>query len=194
MSGLPRRAAPTARAKVVQKIPRWTPENAPNLVLALDQIVDARKGSWVHVRLAKLPNNSTGWIPRSALGPYRQVTTHLIVDRKALRATLYKNGLPVFQTIIGVGRSYWPTPHGEFYIREKLTGFKNPMYGPLAFGTSARSAVLTDWPGGGFIGIHGTNEPRILPGRVSHGCIRLRNPSILKLAKLLPVGTPLTVK
>jgi hypothetical protein len=26
-----------------------------------------------------------------------------------------------------------------------------------AFGTSARSVVLTDWPDGGFIGIHGTN-------------------------------------
>ncbi len=54
-----------------------------------------------------------------------------------------------------------------------LYGFDAPVYGPLAFGTSARSAVLTDWPGGGFIGIHGTNEPELLPGRVSHGCVRL---------------------
>jgi lipoprotein-anchoring transpeptidase ErfK/SrfK len=59
---------------------------------------------------------------------------------------------------------------------------------------SARSATLTDWPGGGFVGIHGTNQPEILPGRVSHGCIRLRNPDILRLASLMRVGTPVTVR
>jgi lipoprotein-anchoring transpeptidase ErfK/SrfK len=69
-----------------------------------------------------------------------------------------------------------------------------PHYGPLAFGTSARSAVLTDWPAGGFIGIHGTKEPERLPGRVSHGCIRLRNADILRLGRLMPVGTPLTIR
>jgi lipoprotein-anchoring transpeptidase ErfK/SrfK len=52
---------------------------------------------------------------------------------------------------------------------------------------------LTDWPGGGFIGIHGTNEPQLLPGRVSHGCIRLRNRDIARLAELMPVGTPVTI-
>jgi hypothetical protein len=31
-------------------------------------------------------------------------------------------------------------------------------------GTSARSRVLTDWPAGGFIGIHGTDEPALIPG------------------------------
>jgi lipoprotein-anchoring transpeptidase ErfK/SrfK len=75
-----------------------------------------------------------------------------------------------------------------------LTGFSDPIYGPLAFGTSARSAVLTDWPAGGFIGIHGTNQPAILPGRVSHGCIRMRNRDILRLSRRMPVGTPLTIR
>jgi lipoprotein-anchoring transpeptidase ErfK/SrfK len=54
--------------------------------------------------------------------------------------------------------------------------------------------VLTDWPDGGFVGIHGTDAPELIPGRVSHGCIRLRNHDILRLAKLMPVGTPLTIK
>jgi hypothetical protein len=188
------RAAPSPKARVVGKLTRWTPEWYPNLALALEQVVDVRLGTWVRVRLAKLPNNSTGWVKRGSLSGFRQVTTRLLVDRRALRATLYKDGLPVFKTIVGVGRNYWPTPHGEFYVREKLTGFKNPMYGPIAFGLNARSAVLTDWPGGGFIGIHGTNEPGILPGRVSHGCIRMRNPSILRLARMMPLGTPVTVR
>jgi lipoprotein-anchoring transpeptidase ErfK/SrfK len=93
-----------------------------------------------------------------------------------------------------VGQSRWPTPKGRFFIRNRLKGFSDPIYGPLAFGTSARSAVLTDWPAGGFIGIHGTNQPGLLPGRVSHGCIRMRNADILRLAKRMPVGTPLTIR
>jgi lipoprotein-anchoring transpeptidase ErfK/SrfK len=53
--------------------------------------------------------------------------------------------------------------------------------------------VLTDWPGGGFIGIHGTNQPEILPGRVSHGCVRMPNAAVLRLARLMPLGTPVTI-
>jgi len=99
----------------------------------------------------------------------------------------------IFTARVGVGRTIWPTPAGQFYIRSKLTNFNDPFYGPVAFGTSARSNTLTDWPGGGFIGVHGTNEPGILPGRVSHGCVRMRNADILRLSKLMPVGTPLTI-
>jgi hypothetical protein len=34
----------------------------------------------------------------------------------------------------------------------------------------------------------------LIPGRISHGCIRMRNRDILTLGRLLPVGTPLTVR
>jgi lipoprotein-anchoring transpeptidase ErfK/SrfK len=94
---------------------------------------------------------------------------------------------------IGIGFSHWPTPRGSFYVRNKLVRYRSDFYGPVAFGTSARSAVLTDWPGGGFIGIHGTNRPELLPGRVSHGCIRMRNADIVRLGRVMPVGTPMEV-
>jgi lipoprotein-anchoring transpeptidase ErfK/SrfK len=118
----------------------------------------------------------------------------VVVNRAATTLTLYKAGKVIFKTRVGVGQSRWPTPGGEFYITEKLTGFHNAAYGPLAFGTSARSSVLTDWPGGGFIGIHGTDAPGLIPGHISHGCIRLRNAAILRLARMLPVGTPLSIQ
>jgi len=57
----------------------------------------------------------------------------------------------------------------------------------------ARSETLTDWPGGGFIGIHGTDRPDLIPGRVSHGCVRMRNHDIRRLARLMPIGTPVTI-
>ena len=95
---------------------------------------------------------------------------------------------------VGVGTAVSPTPRGEFYVRNRLTRYANEFYGPLAFGTSVRSPYLTDWPDGGFVGIHGTNQPELLPGRVSHGCIRLRNDDILRLGELMPVGTPITIQ
>ena len=87
----------------------------------------------------------------------------------------------------------WETPRGRFYIRNKLTRYRSPAYGPVAFGTSARSPAATDWPAGGFIGIHGTDRPDLVPGRVSHGCIRMRNADILALARRMPVGTPVRI-
>jgi lipoprotein-anchoring transpeptidase ErfK/SrfK len=63
----------------------------------------------------------------------------------------------------------------------------------VPFGTSARSAHLTDWPDGGFIGIHGTDQPQLIPGRVSHGCIHMRNADIVALGRLMPIGTPLVI-
>ena len=117
-----------------------------------------------------------------------------MVDRKRFRATLWRGNRVVFRARIGVGQTRWPTPRGEFYVREKLAGFDDPFYGPVAFGTSARSRILTDWPGGGYIGIHGTNVPDLIPGRISHGCIRLRNADVLRLARLMPLGTPISIR
>jgi lipoprotein-anchoring transpeptidase ErfK/SrfK len=188
------RRAPSATSAVVTVVRPLTPEGQPNLVLALDSRTDENGSTWVRVRLAILPNGSTGWLPRSSLGPLHVVRTHLVIERSRLRAVLWRGGERVFRAQIGVGRGGWPTPRGEFYVRERLTNFGDPFYGPVAFGTSARSNVLTDWPGGGYMGIHGTDQPELIPGRISHGCIRMRNADILRLARMLPLGTPVSVR
>ena len=86
-----------------------------------------------------------------------------------------------------------PTPKGRFWIRERLRGFGG-SYGPWAFGTSAYSNTLTGWPGGGVIGIHGTDQPGLIPGRPSHGCVRVPNWKISRLARLMPIGTPVRIR
>ena len=187
------RTRPSGRAKSIVRLHQYTPEGTPNLVQALGGQINANGEYWVRVRLPLLPNGKTGWVPRASLGPYNEIWTHLVIDRKLFTATLYKKGRAIFRTRVGVGKPYWPTPAGEFYVRERITGFSDPIYGPLAFGTNARSAVLTDWPGGGFIGIHGTNQPEILPGRVSHGCVRMPNSAVRRLSRLMPLGTPVTI-
>jgi lipoprotein-anchoring transpeptidase ErfK/SrfK len=188
------RGRPSAAAPVVARVGRWTPEGTTNVVATLARATDAHGRIWVKARLAVLPNGTTGWIPRAALGGYATVTTRLVVDRPRLTATLLRNGRRVVRMPVGIGTSAAPTPAGEFYVRNRLTRFRSALYGPVAFGTSARSQRLTDWPGGGFIGIHGTNRPGLIPGRVSHGCIRMRNHDIRRLARLMPIGTPVSVR
>jgi hypothetical protein len=188
------RTAPSRRAPVVASLSEVTPERTSNLVLVLGRAEDDAGRIWIHARLAILPNNTTGWVPREALGGYTNVRTRLVIELEPLTATLLRDGRPIFRAGVGVGTAQWPTPRGEFFIRNRLTAYSSPFYGPLAFGTSARSERLTDWPAGGFVGIHGTNRPELLPGRVSHGCIRMRNEDILALGRLMPVGTPVTIR
>jgi hypothetical protein len=185
------REQPYASAPAVATLATVTPEWTQNLVLVLGAAGADR--TWYRVRLPILPSNSTGWVPRAALGNLYSVRTHLYVDRARFTATLKRDGRTIFRTRVGVGRPATPTPAGQFYIRDAVDGFHDPFYGPIAFGTSARAAVQTDWPGGHFVGVHGTNRPELLPGAVSHGCIRMTNRAIRKLAKLMPVGTPLTI-
>jgi lipoprotein-anchoring transpeptidase ErfK/SrfK len=187
------RATPSADGRRVARLRLQTEDGTDELVQVLAS-VKRRDGEWRRVRLPVLPNNSTGWVRASALSSLRTVHTSLYVDRSRQLLVLYRDGAPIFRALIGVGQPETPTPAGHFYIRDKLIGFPaGTIYGPLAFGTSAKTAVLTDWPRGGVIGIHGTNEPELLPGRVSHGCMRMRNQDIKHLARLLPIGTPVTI-
>jgi L,D-transpeptidase catalytic domain len=190
----PAHTRPDARAPVITRLQARSADGTPNALQVLGSRPDPTGRLWVEVRLPVLPNGRVGWVERRLLGAYGLVDTHFFVDRVHLRATLYRSGRAVFTAPIGIGTDASPTPAGEFMIRDELTRYASPFYGPIAFGTTARSAVLTDWPGGGFIGIHGTNAPGLLPGRISHGCIRMKNADILRLAKLMPVGTPVTIR
>jgi lipoprotein-anchoring transpeptidase ErfK/SrfK len=66
-------------------------------------------------------------------------------------------------------------------------------YGPYIYGTSGY-AKLSEFPGGGIIGIHGTSSPGLIPGRPSHGCVRLKNQDLRQLQKLLPIGAPVRIR
>jgi lipoprotein-anchoring transpeptidase ErfK/SrfK len=133
-------------------------------------------------------------VPRDALGEFRVVRKALIVNRKTLRATLYRNGRRIFRARIGIGKRGTPTPGGRFYVREKFKVRGNGLYGVRAIGTSAYAPTLSDWPNGGVVGLHGTDQPHLIPGRPSHGCVRFRNRDIKRLYRLLPRGTPVQIR
>lgn len=190
------REKPDAKSKRVGKLTLKTPEKTDDLVFVLERTtVGEDEEEWLRVRLPIRPNGTTGWVPADALSDLQPVDTWLRISSKTFKATLVKNGKAVFSARIGVGQSQWPTPKGQFYIRAKLKGYggKGSFYGPLAYLTSATSDTLTDWPGGGLVGVHGTSLPNLIPGRISHGCVRMKNGDILRLEKLMPVGTPITI-
>jgi hypothetical protein len=39
-----------------------------------------------------------------------------------------------------------------------------------------------------------TGKPELMPGRISHRCVRPRNAAILRLGRLMPIGTPVTIR
>jgi L,D-transpeptidase catalytic domain len=151
-----------------------------------------RSGYWVELRIPGRPNGRIGWVPRGALDSFNHTDLQLVVNRAAQLLTLYQSGREIFQAPVGVGKPSTPTPPGHFWITEAFVS-ADPFYGPYAFGTSDYS-TLSEWPGGGIVGLHGTNEPALVPGDPSHGCIRLHNSDVLRLSSLVSIGTPLLVE
>jgi hypothetical protein len=185
------RYAPQPGSKSFARLHFHTEDGPQEVYLALQSRFDDAGRIWLQIRVPGRPNGQKGWIRREALGPFHLVRTHLRVNRSTLRATLYRKGRRVWSTRIGVGKRSTPTPPGRFYVRERLKALGG-IYGPWAFGTSAYS-VLSDWPGGGVVGIHGTDQPHLIPGRPSHGCVRMPNRKIRQLVKRMPVGTPVRI-
>ena len=181
-------ASPTAK-RPLRVLRNPTPQGGPLVFL-----VKSRVPGWEQVRLAVRPNGSTGWVRDSALtlelDPYR-----VVVSLSRHDVTVWNDDRKVLQVPAGVGRTVLPTPRGTYYITELL---KQPdpagFYGPYAFGLSAFSYVLYHYGGGdGEVGLHGTDNPAGLGTDVSHGCIRVSNDAITKLAAMLPLGTPVVI-
>jgi lipoprotein-anchoring transpeptidase ErfK/SrfK len=133
-------------------------------------------------------------VPRSALADFH--VTYWLIDIRlgTRRLTAYYRGKLRFRAPVGVGKPSTPTPTGHFWIREriKLSSPSDP-YWPYALGTSAYSA-LTEWPGGGVVGIHGAfGAPQLIPGDPSHGCVRMHDADIAWLAPRVQIGTPVDI-
>jgi lipoprotein-anchoring transpeptidase ErfK/SrfK len=194
VASAPVRSAPTGKARTIARLHAKTEMKSPEVYLMLSQQTDSKRRLWVRIRLPGQPNGRTGWVRRTTLGEAHITRTALLVDKHALKATLYKDGNPTWSAPIGIGTRTTPTPAGRFYVRELIKmNPGNGAYGPYIYGTSGY-AKLSEFPGGGIIGIHGTSAPGLIPGRPSHGCVRLRNADLLKLQKLLPVGAPVRIR
>jgi len=188
----PAHASPSSHSRVVGHLQFLTPDGQAQVYLALRSYTIG-KNEWIEVPLPGRPNGRVGWVISSDLSELHELHQYLRVNRESERVTLYRDGHAIFNAPVGVGRPSLPTPAGHFFVTEKLLAIGGPVYGPLALGTSAYAPSLSEWPGGGVVGIHGTDEPQLIPGRPSHGCIRMRNADIIRLWPMVEVGTPIEI-
>lgn len=183
------RAAPGGKAVKRIRQRTFNGQRIPLTFLVREQ----RKG-WVKVDLPTRPNQSRGWVSRAAVD-VTFTKLRIEVRSRSHRLRLLDGDRVVARARIGVGKALSPTPPGRYFVTD-IVRAKDPkgFYGPYALGLSAHSTVYTSFAGGnGQVGIHGTNQPAALGSDVSAGCIRVRNSVIQRLAKRVPLGTPVTI-
>ena len=118
------------------------------------------------------------------------------------RVIFYRNGYPVKQYPVAVGKPGWETPVGTFKIKNMV---RNPSYrSPFRRDTVIRGGVSRNplgtrwmgfWTNGKvWIGFHGTPNRRSIGQAASHGCVRMFDEHARELFDLVKVGTPVIVR
>lgn len=147
---------------------------------------------WYELLLPVRPNGSSAWARGRDL-EIRQREDRLEVDLSKEELVHLRDGDVVDRYRVGIGTSQFPTTTGTFYVFIKVP-YANPNqpYGIMALGLSGFSRVITDWPGGGRIAVHGTPYRSDRGKAVSHGCVRVYNGDMEDLTDL-PLGTPVEI-
>ena len=190
---LPVRSAPSAGAPIVAKLSEFRPQDfRPRYVLAV-AVKKGKKGhaAWYKITIPGRPNGRTGWVAAKQVS-IRPAPWQVVVFRGSRVIQLWKNDQLIYTNRVAVGRPGMETPTGLYYVTVRFKPVQEPYLGAFAFETSAYSK-LSEWPGGGVVGLHGWNDPSVLGQAVSHGCIRLSNETAAYLRDRIPLGTPIRV-
>lgn len=187
----PVRYKPSNESKVMTRLPQFRPDYRPTTVLALAKKLAHGKAAWYKISVPGRPNGRTGWIAARAV-KLRPVARQIVIYRDARRMELWRGAKREYSTTVAVGRPGMETPLGLFYVTVRFHPVQQTFLGVFAFETSAYSK-LSDWPGGGKVGIHGTYQPQLLGQAVSHGCVRMSNTAAAFLRDHVAVGTPIRI-
>lgn len=146
-------------------------------------------------------------LPDAVITPENQ---HVVINLAQQRLFFYQDGRLATVYPIAVGKARTKTPTGEYDVKYVA---RNPTWSvPKSIQkemAASGKTVLTSVPPGPnnplgpvFIrfgdpklglGIHGTNAPSSVPGVRSHGCVRMKSPDALKIAKIIQKETPVSV-
>ena len=185
-------AAPSRSAAIRARFNRLNVSARPTVFL----VRFARKVggvTWYDVWLPIRPNESRGWV-RGGSVAIHTTTARIVISLRRRRLYVYRHGRLAGTFAVAVGMKGLSTPRGIFYVTEKLrpASLGGP-YGVLALGLSAFQPKLPNWPQGGPVAIHGTNQSSLIGRAVSHGCVRMRNADVLKVSAWVPIGSPVVV-
>jgi lipoprotein-anchoring transpeptidase ErfK/SrfK len=152
-----------------------------------------RGDAWYRVLLGVGSNGSNGWVRGSDV-LFDRIRHRVVVDLSSRTLRHYRDGELVHRFDVGIGAPSTPTTTGRFFVWAHLDP-RDPSgpYGSYLLGLSGFSEVLTDWPGGGRMAIHGTDDPGDPGNRVSFGCARVFNPQMNRLRDI-PMGTTVLIR
>jgi lipoprotein-anchoring transpeptidase ErfK/SrfK len=189
-------AQPKDGSRRVAVLREFRPDYRPQYVLALSVVKGRKNGQpqWYRVLVPGRPNGRTGWV-RARMVDLEPRSKRLVIYRGARRFEFWQGRKLLRSGRVAVGKPGMPTPLGVYYVTWKFNPAIDPNWsalGAYAFETSAYSS-LSDWPGGGIVGVHGTTSPHLLGQAVSHGCVRMHNRDILFLRPHTPLGTPIKI-
>jgi lipoprotein-anchoring transpeptidase ErfK/SrfK len=183
-------AQPSASSTVVRRLTQFRTDYRLQEILA----ISVRNGSdgrpWYRINLPMRPNGTYGWIPARTV-QLTPTVSQIVVHRASRTIDVYWHGRHVVHGRVAVGAPGMETPVGHFYVQARFVP-DDSFLGVFAVETSAYSK-LSEWPGGGVVGIHGTSAPQLLGQAVSHGCVRVANSTAVQLRKYAPLGTPIWI-
>jgi len=148
--------------------------------------------AWYRVQLPLKPNGRVGYV-RARDVRVGVVDTRISVDLSRKLLIFYRDGRARLRLRVGIGAPATPTPTGSFYVNLRFREDPTGPYGPAALGISAYSPVLSSWPQGGPVAIHGTNRPWTIGRAASNGCIHVPNAVVERLFRATPAGTPVVI-
>jgi hypothetical protein len=185
------RTRPSPHAPVIKLMHQFRPDFRRQEVFAVSSRVGSNGQPWYRISVPGRPNGRMGWIPAWSVR-LRPTVAKVEVHRRSRRIDLYWHGRRVWRAIIAVGAPGMQTPLGRYYATARFVPHDDPYLAVFAVETSGYSK-LTEWPGGGVFGIHGTTAPWLLGQAVSHGCIRVSARTALELRRYVPLGTPIVI-
>lgn len=174
-----------------RKAPHWGGANVL-LVLGAKTVDDV---DYVKVLLKRMPAGSAGWVPADAVAVSR-TRRSVIVDLSSRSITVRQNGRAILRESVVIGAPSTPTPTGQFAVDAPVTQPKGSELGPRVVALTAYSRALARYQGGiPQVAFHAYEQLGAPLGvAASHGCIRMRQKTVLRLARLLERGTPVLVR
>jgi lipoprotein-anchoring transpeptidase ErfK/SrfK len=176
--------------------PKWTMAVGDESHTRLVFSVVGEQAGWLQVNIPAKPNGSVGWVKSDDVTTY--ITPfYVLIELSKRRLTACNSGVVIAREPAGIGAANLGlTPTGTFYLMDLLRNpkIKQAGYGPFSFGLNGftEDAKVAKQFDDGRLAIHGTTAKGI-GTPVSHGCIRISNTAITKLAKTLFLGTPVQI-
>jgi lipoprotein-anchoring transpeptidase ErfK/SrfK len=192
VDSVPVRKTPNPHAQVIKVMKEFRPDFRPQEIFAVRKATGSDGNVWYRISVPMRPNGTYGWIPAGTVS-LKPTHSQIVVNLNSRTIDIYRFGKRKWHGKVAIGAPGRETPVGHYFVAARFVPYHDTFLGVFAEETSAYSK-LTEWPGGGVVGIHGTSLPQLLGQAVSHGCVRVSNLTATKLRAFAPLGTPIWIK